>query len=508
MLIIVGMSRRDRGQGRLSRRELLVRMAAAGVCVPLGFPWGPFEALGADTHSHKQGALLPPAAGPAGLSESDDALLQEVEGANFRYFWEEANPETGMVRDRCHAKVPDTSDLGSIAATGFGLTALCIGEKRGFVTRIEAEQRVLNTLRFLWKKLPNHRGFFYHWGNITTGERIWDSEVSSVDTAILLCGILTCRQHFLRAEIGELALEIFNRVDWNWLSEDTTILPHGWTPESGFLQYRWDDYSEMMMMYLLGIGSSSHPLAPAAWDAWKRTTFEYDGIRFIGSYAPLFVHQYSQAWFDFRAKRDKYADYFQNSILATDVHRRFCLDLSKEFPDYSDDLWGITASDSMHGYAVWGGPPETGPVDGTVVPCAAAGSLPFLPEACMRVVRTIKDRYGNAWGRYGFVDAFNPLKNWYDIDVVGIDTGITLVMIENARTSFVWDTFMKNPEARRGMDRAGFKPSQPSPLLESEGDVPVPRTPSQDTGANSTDRTRPNSQGAARQGVNRQGSAQ
>src|ERR1700733_11848181 len=151
MLIIVGMGRRDRGQGRMSRRELLVRMAAAGVCVPLGFPlgfpWGPLEILGADTHSHKQGALLPPAAGPAGLSESDDALLQEVESVNFRYFWEEANPETGMVRDRCHAKVPDTSDLGSIAATGFGLTALCIGEKRGFVTRIEAEQRVLNTLR-------------------------------------------------------------------------------------------------------------------------------------------------------------------------------------------------------------------------------------------------------------------------------------------------------------------------------------------------------------------------
>ena len=172
-------------------------MAAAGICIPCGFTWGgPLALLGADTRSRQQGVLLPPAAGPAGLSEQDDALLQEVESANFRYFWEEANPETGVVRDRCHAKVPDTSDLGSIAATGFGLTALCIGEKRGFVTRIEAQERVLNTLRFLWRKLPNHRGFFYHWANITTGERIWDSEVSSVDTAILLCGILTCREHF------------------------------------------------------------------------------------------------------------------------------------------------------------------------------------------------------------------------------------------------------------------------------------------------------------------------
>ncbi len=160
---------------------------------------------------------------------------------------------------------------------------------------------------------------------------------------------------------------------------------------------------------------------------------------------------------DFRGKRDRYTDYFQNSAIATDVHRRFCLDLSQQFPDYSDDLWGITASDSPKGYAVWGGPPTTGPIDGSVVPCAAAGSLPFLPDASMRVLRTIKDRYPNAWCRYGFVDAFNPLTNWYDHDVIGIDVGISIVMAENARTGFVWETFMGNSEAQRGMERAGFK---------------------------------------------------
>jgi len=318
------------------------------------------------------------------------------------------------------------------------------------------------------EEIGNHRGFFYHWANINTGERIWEAEVSSVDTAILLCGVLTCRQHFEDSEISELASEIFNRVDWNWLSEDTPLLPHGWMPETGFLQYRWGDYSEMMMMYLLGLGSSTHPLPAEAWSAWKRTIFEYDGIQYIGSFAPLFIHQYSQAWFDFRDKRDKYADYFQNSITAIDVHRRFCLDLAKQFPDYSDDLWGITASDSSKGYVVWGGPPATGPIDGTVVPCAAGGSLPFLPEAALRVLRTIKDRYGtSAWTNYGFVDAFNPLTNWYDIDVVGIDTGITMIMAENARTAFVWDTFMKNPEAQRGMERAGFKAYQPSATQQS-----------------------------------------
>lgn len=351
----------------------------------------------------------------------------------------------------------DEGIVGSIAATGFALTALCIGEKRGFVSVSAARERVLATLRSLWKKLPNHRGFFFHWANINTGERVWDAEISSVDTAILLCGVLTCRQHFQHSEVTRLAYDIFNRVDWTWLSEDTPLLPHGWTPEIGFLPYRWDHYSELMMMYLLGLGSFSHPLRAETWNAWKRLTFEYDGLRYIGSFAPLFVHQYSQAWFDFRGKRDKYADYFQNSAVATDAHRRFCLELAKQFPTYSDDLWGITASDSEAGYVIWGGPPAIGPIDGTVVPSAAAGSLPFLPQPTMRVLRTIRNRYGSAWTKYGFVNAFNPVKNWYDNSVIGIDTGITMLMAENARTGFVWDTFMKIPEARRGMERAGFK---------------------------------------------------
>jgi len=246
-------------------------------------------------------------------------------------------------------------------------------------------------------------------------------------------------------------------VEWTWLSEDTALLPHGWTPEVGFLPYRWDNYSELMMMYLLGLGSDSSPLRDDTWTAWKRLKFEYEGERYIGSFAPLFVHQYSQAWFDFRGKRDKYADYFQNSVTATDVHRRFCLELSKQFPSYSDDLWGITASDSPNGYVIWGGPPAVGPIDGTIVPSASAGSLPFLPQPVLRVLRNIKDHYPSAWSKYGFVDAFNPLTKWYDTDVIGIDAGITLLMAENVRTGFVWNTFMKSDEAQRGMKRAGFK---------------------------------------------------
>jgi len=457
-----------------SRRTWLKRMAST----LMAFPALNLSCL-SDSKMWEQKTLPPSSPSPSGppFSKEDEGLLDQVEEASFKYFWAQAHPETGMVLDRCDARNPVTSELGSIAATGFGLTALCIGEKRGYLSRPAAEARVLNTLRFLWKKLSNHRGFFYHFANINTGERLWDSEVSSIDTSILLCGVLTCREHFAHSEISELALEIFNRVDWNWLSEDTPVLPHGWTPEGGFLQYRWDDYSEMMMMYLLGLGSSLHPLPPEAWNSWKRINFEYDGIRYIGSFAPLFVHQYSQAWFDFRGKRDRYANYFHNSILATDAHRRFCIDLSKQFPDYSDDLWGITASDSKNGYVIWGGPPETGSIDGTVVPCATAGSLPFLPEATMRVQRNIKNRYGSkAWTQYGFVDAFNPLNDWYDADVVGIDVGITLVMAENARTSFVWNTFMKNPEAQRGMQRAGFKADVPQAVHPS-GTASPGRTP-------------------------------
>jgi hypothetical protein len=392
------------------------------------------------------------------LSPADDQFLEELQKLTCKYFWEQASPQTGLIKDRCNVLTSDTSVVASIAATGFGLTVLCIGQKRGFLSFHDARDRVLATLRFLWKKMPTHRGFFYHFADLNTGERVWDSEVSSVDTAILLCGVLTCRQHFQEhSEISLLAYEIFNRVDWTWLSEDTSLLPHGWTPEMGFLPYRWDYYSELMMMYLLGLGSLTHPLSVEAWNAWKRTRFEYDGISYIGSFAPLFVHQYSQAWFDFRGKRDKYADYFQNSVSATEAHRRFCLELAKQFPDYSDDLWGITASDSENGYVIWGGPPAMGPIDGTVVPSASAGSLPFLPQGAMRVLRNIKDHYGRAWSKYGFVNAFNPLKNWYDHDVIGIDSGITMLMAENLRSGFVWTTFMKNLEAQRGMERAGFK---------------------------------------------------
>ena len=437
----------------LSRRRLLGQVLGTGLCLPFA------ELLAAwDIQAQPTPSVNSAVAGLS-LSAEDDQLLNELEKASILFFWEQGSSNTGMVKDRCNVHTNNQGGAASIAATGFGLTALCIGEQRGFIPSADALERVFATLRFLWKKLPNHRGFFYHFANPETGERMFDSEVSSVDTAILLCGVLTCREHFRHPAVAQLANLIFNRVDWSWLSEDTSLLTHGWTPEVGFLSSRWDYYSELMMMYLLGMGSSAYPLPPETWNAWKRLIFEYDGMRYIGSFAPLFVHQFSQAWFDFRGRRDKFADYFQNSVTATEVHRRFCIELGKQFPDYSEDLWGITASDSPYGYVAWGGPPAMGPIDGTVVPSAAGGALPFLPAATMRVLKTIRSRYPAAWTKYGFVNAFNPLKNWYDSDVIGIDTGIILLMAENLRSRFVWDTFMKTAEAQRGMERAGFHKS-------------------------------------------------
>jgi hypothetical protein len=444
------------GNFTLSRRKLLKGVAGAAALAPFT----------------RFASALAPAAAPIPapaqpFSSEDDQLLDDIERLSCCYFWEQASSETGLVKDRCNTRraTTDNSTVASIAATGFGLTALCIGDLRGFISHADARKRVLTTLNFLRDKLAHHRGFFYHFANINTGERVWDSEVSSVDTAILLCGILTCRTHFRDTDITLAAHAITNRVEWTWLSEDTSLLPHGWRPEVGFLQYRWDYYNEMMMMYLLGLGSPTYAIRTEAWDAWKRMAFEYEGLRYIGSFAPLFVHQYSQAWFDFRGKRDRYADYFQNSITATEVHRRFCIELGRQFPDYSADFWGITASDSQNGYVIWGGPPSIGPIDGSVAPAAAGGSLPFLPQETIRVLRTIHTRYPRAWSCYGFVDALNPLKNWYDTDVVGIDTGITMIMAENARTGYIWKVFMENPEAQRGMERAGFKP-YPSPFQQ------------------------------------------
>ena len=390
---------------------------------------------------------------------TDEQLLDEIERATFDFFWNEASATTGQVKDRALVLGNDSHTMSSIAATGFGLSSLCIADRRGYRNSADILDRTKRTLRFLVDGTPNVHGFFYHFLHMETGQRWEKVELSSIDTSLLLCGVLTAKQYFADQEVKDLATKIYGRVDWPWMLNGGTTVSMGWHPETGFLDARWEHFSELMMIYLLGMGSSTYPLPAGSWDAWKRPTIQYQGLEFISGNDPIFTHQYSHAWFDFRKKRDAYADYFENSVKATKAHKLFCLSLREKFPDYSESLWGISASDYAKGYTAWGGPPPQGPIDGTIVPCATGGSLPFLFDDCIKVLRNLRGRYGErVWTKYSFRDAFNPLTGWYDTDVLGIDLGITMLMAENHRTGFVWEQFMKNEEARRGMDRAGFRP--------------------------------------------------
>jgi hypothetical protein len=418
----------------------------------------------------------PSYAEPAGApyEGNDEQLLDEVQRASFGFFWNEASSKTGQVKDRALANGNDSRRMSSIAATGFGLTGLCIGDRRGYGKSVEILERVRKTLRFLANDLPHERGFFFHFIHMETGQRWEKCELSSIDTSILLCGVLTARQYFADQETKDLATKIYERVDWPWILNGGRTLSMGWMPESGFLHARWEHFCELMMIYLLAMGSPTHPVDARSWDAWTRPTIKYQGIEYISGNDPIFTHQYSHAWFDFRNKRDTYADYFENSVKATRAHKLFCLSLRDRFPDYSENLWGISASDYAKGYTAWGGPPPQGPIDGSIVPCATGGSLPFLFDDCIQVLRNLRGRYRDrVWTKYSFVDAFNPLTGWYDADVLGIDLGITMLMAENHRSGFVWEQFMKNEEVKRGMARAGFHPENPRASPSSACNLPT-----------------------------------
>jgi len=407
---------------------------------------------------------------PSALSAEDDALLEDLSKRSFLFFWEQADPATGIIRDRSRTNGSPVEgggrDIGSIAAVGFGLSGLCIAAERGWVPRPQAVERVRSTLRFFADRQAQEHGWFYHFVNLRTGAREWNSELSSIDTALLLAGVLTTRQCFAGdAEIGRLADAIYRRVDFQWmLAGDARLLSHGWKPESGFLSSRWDHYCELMILYLLAIGSPTHSIPASSWQAWQRPVITFERYSFIGGPPPLFVHQYAHAWVDFRGRRESAeprTDWFENSVIATRAHKAFTLSLAKEFPGYSDTVWGITASDSRQGYVAWGGPPRTKEIDGSVVPCAAAGSLMLVPDITMPVVREMRRRFGERiYGRYGFADAFHPTDGWVNPDVIGIDVGITLLSAENLRTGHVWQWFMRNREIPGAMARAGLGPEK------------------------------------------------
>jgi len=437
------------------------RAPAAGVADRSGMP--AVQLAGADQK------IEDPASLPAKsvLTAQDEKFLDDLERRGIRYFIDEADPASGLMPDRANANGGGSAPC-SIASVGFGLTALCIGDARTWVPHQEAYDRCLRALLFLRDHVEQVHGCFYHFVDMRTGRRVWNCEVSDVDTALMMAGVLTARQHFAGTELAAVAGELYRRVDWTWLQSPDGTLYMGWKPESGFIQARWAQFSEgPPLIYLLAMGSPSHPLSPRAWHAWRRgPVTTYAGLTFMQC-PPLFTHQYPQAWFDLRGLRDDYANYFCNSQLATLAQRQWCIDeLSKRFPTYGPNAWGITASDSAHGYVGWGGPPQQGEIDGTIVPCAAAGSLVFQPRLCLDALEAMRKNYGDkGYVKYGFVDAFNPATGWYDSDVIGIDLGPTALMAENCRTGFVWRTFMAAPEARAALKAAGFRPIGPRDAL-------------------------------------------
>jgi hypothetical protein len=398
------------------------------------------------------------------LTPEDDRFLDDLSRRSFQFFWEQTDPATGLVRDRAHTDGSPYDlkqrDVGSIASTGFGLTALCIAAERGWIARDEAIARARHAIGTAADRLYQNHGWFDHFLDITTGARVWNSEVSSIDTALYLAGILTARRCFADdADLVRGAERVYQRVDFQWmLNGDRALLSHGWYPETGFIKDRWDAFCEAMVLYLLGLGSPTHALPAESWSAWKRPAFTYRQYTYVNTVPPLFIHQYSHAWIDFRGWRDPVppqSDWFGNSIVATYAQRQFLLDLRHRFPGYSDNVWGLTASDSAKGYVAWGGPPRAPEIDGTVVPCAPGGSLMFAPEITLPALREMHRRFGGRiYGRYGFADAFNPSTGWVDPDVIGIDVGITLLSAENLRTGRVWKWFMANPEIAQAMQRA------------------------------------------------------
>ncbi len=419
------------------------------------------------------------------------AFLDTVEARTFHYFWDLTNTSNGLTPDRA-----PTPSFSSIAAVGFALTAYPIGVERSYITRDEARQRVVTTLRFFWTATQDssasgatgYHGFFYHFLDVNTGKRFQQVELSTIDTALLLAGVLTCQSYFdgvdpVETEIRGLADSIYRRTDWQWAAPRAPLVALGWHPESGFLGYDWRGYNEAMIVYILALGSPTHAVPPAAWTGW---TAAYRWGTFYGQthvgFAPLFGHHYSHVWIDFRGIQDAYMqgrgiDYFENSRRATYAQRAYAYANPGGWRGYTDRIWGLTASDGpgdltltldgrsrqFHSYWARGAASTENPDDGTIAPTAAGGSIPFAPEIAIPALYAMRQTYGdNLFSTYGFRDAFNSTftqtsaAGWFDVDYLGIDQGPILAMIENYRTRLVWRLMQSNPYIVQGLCRAGF----------------------------------------------------
>ncbi|HKR64546.1 MAG TPA: glucoamylase family protein [Thermoanaerobaculia bacterium] len=427
-------------------------------------------------------------------------LMDDVQHRTFNFFWETANPENGLVPDRW-----PTPSFSSVAAVGFGLAAYGIGAEHGWVTREAAAQRVLTTLSFFLNAkqgdaaagMTGYRGFYYHFLDMKTGERFKDVELSTIDTTLFLAGALFCQSYFDRdnaaeREIRDLAEQLYTRAEWSFFLERPPLVSMGWTPEGGLHDWDYIGYNEAMILYILAIGSPTHPISPKAWNAYTAT---YKWETFYGqehvNFAPLFGHQYSHMWIDFRGIRDHYMrakgiDYAENARRATYAQRAYAIDNPMKWRGYGENLWGFTACDGpidafldingtkrqFYTYAARGAAAHEIRDDGTIAPTAAISSIALAPEIAQPAMESMYKNWGeHIYKQYGFIDSFNPTLNfetkvqmghvipgvtWVDHDYLGIDQGPIVAMIENHRSGLVWNTMKKNEHVRLGLRRAGF----------------------------------------------------
>ncbi|EMI46590.1 glucoamylase family protein [Rhodopirellula sp. SWK7] len=402
---------------------------------------------------------------------SNDDLLSDLRRRCYQYFIDAADPVTGLVSDRGMRNGGGFSEHASSASCGFALASYAIAPNAGLENFESARERTRLTLRSLVEIAQHHNGFVYHFIGRSDGGRRMNCEASTVDTALMLAGVICSETTYGDdIEIKSLCRELIGRTNWQSMLGDGNCLHMGWSPEHGLLPYQWDRFSELTILVLMAIGAPNHAIDPSAWNAWKRDRMlNYRGESFL-SYPPLFVHQYPMAFFDFRAVRSPSGrSYWKNSVTAHHAQIEFLSRLAERFPEelghYNEQLWGITSSDSVSGYRDWGGPyeddrfePDRG-IDGTVVPSASAGGLAVVPEQAIATLQYQHDQFGDQiYGRYGFANAFNPATGWVSRDVIGIDTGISLLMAENLRSGGVWSTFMQHPLPQRAFRLAGFTP--------------------------------------------------
>ncbi|REE70585.1 hypothetical protein A8990_12970 [Paenibacillus taihuensis] len=398
------------------------------------------------------------------MTLTDEQLLDLESKRSFLFFWEEANtdkasPGYGLIVDRA----PGDSDMCSVASVGFGLTAIMIGVGRGWISRAEGYERALGTLNTLLEHAEQVNGFFYHFLNMKTARRHDNCEVSVIDTAIAVCGAIAAGEYF-GCDVREYAQRLYERVDWAWYrNPEYNQFYMGYAPERGFFA-RWDLYAEQFMMYFLAAASPTHPVDPSMFYDFGRQYGTFgDNPPFIYTWlGSLFTFQFSHAWFDLRGKVDRdNVDWWQNSVIATKANRDYCIAHASEFRTFGPDAWGLTACDGPNGYSGRYGTAPSGlnssndqhQPDGTVPPAGAAGSIVFMPEEVLSALRNYYENYPQLWGRYGFKDSYNldVSPPYYAEDVIGIDKGITLLMIENYRSGLVWDYFMRNAHVQRGM---------------------------------------------------------